>query len=209
MNLFNADGSEAESCGNAFRCVLAYLKKTDPTATTYTIQTPFTQAKAHWEKELIRTELQDPSHIQWNISLEQEGDTWLGHSIHTGVPHAIFFVNELEPLNVTKLGKSLSNHPQFAPHRANINFACLINDQVNYRTYERGVGETQACATGAAAVAIAASYQYHTATPIALTTRSGETITVDFSMQSPQKIHNLSLVGPARLVYEGIIEIGK
>ncbi len=210
LRVYNADGGEAESCGNAFRCVLAYLKGKNHLLTSCAVHTPFTSAQVAYEQELIRTDLRDPINIQWNIPLQINSQPLLGHFLDTGVPHVVFFVDKLDCADVASMGKSLRQHPHFAPLGANINFASLEGGQLAYRTYERGVeAETHACGTGAVAVAIAAYHIYGLVPPTALTTYSGESLKVDFSTRSPNEFYHVSLVGPAKLVYEGNIEIGK
>lgn len=211
IRLYNADGSEAASCGNAFRCLLTYLKNRTNASMPYTIHTPFTLATASWEQNLIRIELQDPSEIQWNMLLQLDDSTLSCHFLNTGVPHLVVFVEDLEAIDVTQIGKALRRHPRLMPHGANVNFVTLQTDtdQVHYRTYERGVeAETLACGTGAVAVALACSQIHSLASPIRLTTRSGEILQVDFSVISPNQFHHVSLLGPAKLVYEGNIELG-
>ncbi len=215
IRLFNSDGSEAESCGNAFRCLLTYLRGQNPQQAAYTVQTPFTTIRGAWENSLIRLEFPDPTDIQWNLSLQVEGQTFFCHYLNTSVPHVVVFVDSLDTTDVAQLGRALRHHPHFAHQGTNVNFASITHTglpaQISYRTYERGVeAETLACGTGAIAVALTSSYLYNLTSPLALTTRSGETLHVGFSAASTTtQFHHVFLTGPAELVYEGNIELGK
>ncbi len=158
MQIFNADGSEVEACGNGTRAAAAYLARQDKTSVDIDSQggllicdTQSTEKGAY-----VRVAMPLPD-IGTPISLHKNLPDALPVSI--GNPHAVIFVETGTAGMAAQYGFQLERHRAF-PDRANINFAALIGDNmVRLDTWERGVGLTQACGTGACATAIAAVTQ--------------------------------------------------
>lgn len=166
VHFYNADGSESSACGNASRCIAALMMY----ETGRSIATIATNAG------MLSCDLTDDGWITVNlgkaktgwqaIPLAKEEDTLHVNIIagtlkdavcvNVGNPHAVFFVDDIDIVPLEKLGPLLENHAIF-PEKANIEVVQVISrDHIRVRVWERGVGETQACGTGASAAAIAA-----------------------------------------------------
>ncbi|MBS0626163.1 MAG: diaminopimelate epimerase [Verrucomicrobia bacterium] len=201
MRIFNADGSEAEGCGNGLRCFVHFLAELGFKREFYRIAIHNRIEEAFFSEEDVRIKMADPEHLCLNLPLNLEGERHLVHSVDTGVPHLVYFVEELATIGVASLGSKLRHHPAFAPKGTNVNFAALQKDaSVAVRTYERGVeGETLACGTGAAAVAIVAAHLFDCPSPVRLCFLGGE-IEISFSDRG---LSDLQMTGPAKKVFSG------
>jgi diaminopimelate epimerase len=157
MRIFNADGSEPSMCGNGIRCLAQYVFSRYPQRSEITIETAHAILPCRKHGEQIAVNLGAPSILHWQLQLEG-AELFV---IHTGVPHAVMFVDNLDEVDVEKLGKQIRFHPFFSPEGANVNFASINSaGRLSLRTYERGIeGETLACGTGAAATAFVALKQ--------------------------------------------------
>ena len=173
MRMFNADGSEGNMCGNATRCIGKYVydnNLTDNTSITLETRSGVKHLTLFPENGEIRTVLVDmgkailkPSLIPMtaegeefiNKPVEVNGEKVNITAVSMGNPHAVTFVDDVEALDLEKIGPSYENNPLF-PERVNTEFAKLIDDStVMMRVWERGSGETWACGTGACACAVA------------------------------------------------------
>jgi diaminopimelate epimerase len=132
----------------------------------------------------------------------------IAHSVNTGVPHAVVFVQDLENTNVRALGSALRHHADFAPRGTNANFAQIIDSQtLAIRTYERGVeDETLACGTGVVAAALILHEKHGAPSPISVRVRGGDTLMVSFAREAGV-YRDVTLTGPADFVFEGQIGI--
>jgi len=209
MRIFNADGSEAETCGNASRCIARLALSLGLAPQDMTFETHAGVYRAHVEGDAVSVSIPDPRDIRIDLSLKEE---WLPvprfHSINTGVPHVVLFVDQLNEIDVTGIGRKLRRHPMFHPSGTNVNFV-KVKDQSNLeiRTYERGVeDETLACGTGCIAAAIVAGISGLAQSPVRLHTRGGLINTVSFSLEEPITT-NIRLEGDARIIYRGEIDI--
>jgi diaminopimelate epimerase len=164
---------------------------------------------ANVQGERVKVKLTDPKDIQWNLCLMIHECPYKVNFADTGVPHVIHFVNDIETVEVKKLGHEMRYHKEFSPHGANVDFVKIIDKDKNriaVRTYERGVeDETLACGTGAVASAIISAEAEKLMSPITVETRSGELLKVYFESQK-ESFKNVYLEGKAKLVYEGEIE---
>lgn len=182
MRIFNADGSEAEMCGNAARCIGRYV----------------------FDNQIITNNhftLETMGKIR-HVSLDRETDSIvvdMGQSL--GNPHAVFFVEELTDELVLGRGPEIECAPQY-PHRTNVEFA-VIQDRHNLRmrVWERGSGETLACGTGACATAIQSVESGHCDYPVHVH-MTGGTLTINLLPNG-----HIMMAGPAEIVYQGEIEI--
>jgi len=175
MRIYNADGSEAEMCGNGVRCVAKYVydhgiavKKCLQIETQSGVLTLelFTDGCDHVDRvrvdmgppRLFRHEipmLGDDQSQALNVALEVEDRTFTVSCLSMGNPHCVVFVDDVENFPVHYWGPLIENHPQF-PQRINVEFVQVVSKaQVRQRTWERGAGETLACGTGASAVTVA------------------------------------------------------
>ncbi|MCH9634771.1 MAG: Diaminopimelate epimerase [Chlamydiae bacterium] len=209
MRIFNADGSEAEMCGNALRCFYPFLKSLGISKEVYQIETKSSLLEISKQGSDILCEMGDVSQIVWDIELVlDEKKTLKGHFLNTGVPHFVIPTSNLARLPVLPLGHYVRNHPQFAPEGTNVNFISLNQDKViEIRTYERGVeSETQACGTGCAAAAIVGHFLFGLAFPIQVKPLHGGVLKFNFDTANGQ-IKNLKMLGPALFVFKGEIPL--
>jgi diaminopimelate epimerase len=203
MRYFNADGSEGEMCGNGARCIarLAYYLGAAGVRMTFRTQAGIMAATVLDDRD-ISLDMTDATqlHIGLNLSLV-EGEV---HALMVGVPHAVQFVEDLENFDVSRVGKQLRWHADFAPQGTNANFVRVRNNQsLEIRTFERGVeAETLACGTGSCAAAVVARHLLLATPPIRVLTAGGHLLTVNFEPTERGATH-LTLEGPAVIVFEG------
>lgn len=207
MRILNADGSEPAMCGNGLRCLADFLFKRELRA-ELTVETSHGVLKCRKAGNEIAINLGCPTLLHWPISME-EGIAFI---LNTGVPHAVFFVEDLSAIDVQTLGCKIRNDSRFAPYGVNVNFARLNSEgKVSLRTYERGVeAETLACGTGAAATAYVAQEHFQLAAPIVTLTRSSFEGLLHYRehlrFQFPKNLHGLTeieMLGTATEVFEG------
>lgn len=205
---YNADGGEVQMCGNGSRCVarFAYLQGIAPAQHTIETQVGLLQADVMGNGR-VRVRLPDSSGLRLNLSVEIDGVAYPAHFVNTGVPHVVYFVDEVATADVVHLGRATRYHSAFAPQGTNANFVERINSRtLAIRTYERGVeDETLACGTGAVAAGIVAAARGLATAPVTVQTRSGIPLGVDFK-QLPDRVTDLFLEGDARLVYKGELQ---
>lgn len=201
---FNADGSEAEMCGNGGRCVarLAYLKGIAPP--TLTFETLAGIIKAEILGERVKLQLPLPYNTTYDLKLVLDGKSYLVDTINVGVPHVVIFVEDLSNCQVVKLGKMIRFSEHFKPAGTNVNFVNIKNGStIAIRTYERGVeDETLACGTGAVASALFAHEKKGVKSPVSVLTQGGEILMVHFIKEN-QLLKEVFLEGSANLIYEG------
>jgi diaminopimelate epimerase len=137
-----------------------------------------------------------------------DGQTHAVHSVNTGVPHAVSFVESVDAVDLVPLGASLRYHEAFAPAGTNANFAEIIEAQtLKIRTYERGVeDETLACGTGMAACALLHAHLTGAVSPIAVQVAGGDTLSIGFTA-SGDTFTAVTLTGPADFVFEGSLTL--
>ncbi|MCA1797463.1 MAG: diaminopimelate epimerase [Desulfuromonadaceae bacterium] len=217
MRMFNADGSEAQMCGNGIRCVAKYLyDRKRVTGTTVNIETAAGvrsievvpggdgkagQAVVHMGvPHLLRGEIPmcgEPQEQALNAALQVEGETFEVSCVSMGNPHCVVFVEDVETFEVQKWGPLLETHAWF-PERTNVEFVEIISSaEVKQRTWERGAGETLACGTGASAVVVAAYLTGRCERNIVTHLRGGDL----FMEYVPQGY--VRMTGPAVEVFQG------
>lgn len=181
MRYYNADGYEAEMCGNGARCFTRYgahlLEKITGTIV-------FETAAGVLEGELIEDQVKISMSQPHTIHLhESVGEHQNIHSLNTGVPHVVLFVDDLETTPVIQVGRTLRHHPHFAPAGTNVNFVKILNrNLLEIRTFERGVeDETLACGTGVVASAILHHLLSSIDPPIRVKVRGQDILEVNFS----------------------------
>jgi diaminopimelate epimerase len=211
MRIFNADGSEAEMCGNGARCVALYFfKKTG--RKDFSIETGAGLIGAQVTPEgKIRLKMTDPTDIRLDLHVNVRGKDYEVDYVNTGVPHAVIEVGDIGRMPVAQLGRAIRHHKVFSPAGTNVDFIHRVSsDNILIRTYERGVeDETLACGTGSVAAAIISVLNHegcgtkpHTKHRVSVCTRSGEILTVYFAI-SKKKVFDVWLEGRARIVFEG------
>ncbi len=206
---YNADGGEAEMCGNGARCYGRFAQALSEQASELlTFETVVGELAAKFDGNLVEIAMSDPFDLERDIDLGIEGLGKVDY-VNTGVPHVIAFVDDLANTDVIALGRAIRNHEHFAPAGTNVNFASKVGEQhIAIRTYERGVeGETLACGTGMTACALIHNLHTSTPSPIKVDVKGGDTLEIGFVPQSDQQFTEVTLKGPADFVFTGQIEI--
>ena len=203
---FNSDGSVAEMCGNASRCVARWASLNGVTGTKLSFETLAGIIDAEVQDDRVKVRLTDPSLLQQKTTLVLEGGACELDCIDTGVPHAVCFVDSVEVCDVVARGRQIRRHETFQPRGTNANFACVDDfHQMKVRTYERGVeDETLACGTGVMASVLAAAGRNLVASPVDVTVQSGEILRVYFSRQDGV-FKEIYLEGNVKIVYQGML----
>ncbi|MCB1086979.1 MAG: diaminopimelate epimerase [Verrucomicrobiae bacterium] len=212
MRYYNADGGEAEMCGNGARCFAKYARSLDASkaaAEKISFETIAGVIKAEFDGENIRIELSEPFDLELDTDLAVDGELLSVNSVNTGVPHAVVFVEDLEEVDVRRLGSAIRHHSHFSPAGTNANFVQVLGpDHIAIRTYERGVeDETLACGTGMVACAIVHFELNEGERPIRVQVRGGETLEVTFRKTRDGDFKDVTLLGPAEFTYQGTFEL--
>ena len=203
MRTFNANGIEAEMCGNGMRCLGKFIQELGFKEKKFLIETMNRQIPITINHDTVTVNMGKPTDVKWNQKITIEDKTWTLDYLDTGVPHAVIFVEDLDNIPIESLGSKIRHHPHFAPRGANVNFATLIQNKIYLRTYERGVeGETLGCGTGAAAVALTAAKKSLLQPPIKIISRSDEPLAFDFKFENDM-ISDVLMTGPANHVFSG------
>jgi diaminopimelate epimerase len=202
---YNADGGEVAMCGNGSRCVarFAYLNHIAPAQHTIETLAGIIHAEVLGKhRDRVRVQLTNPTDFRLNLSVS--GIPTEGHFVNTGVPHVVYFVDDVEKVDIIQQGKATRYHSLFSPAGTNANFVQIIHPhQIKIRTYERGVeDETLACGTGAVAAAVISAVLGKLASPVEVVTHCGITLGVDFK-QNALSFSEIHLEGDARIIYKG------
>ena len=173
MRIFNPDGSEAEMCGNASRCVPLFARErgwfSGNTLTLQTLAGPIvteiTDDKNNWvcvdmgAPRLKRGQIPmvgNPEEQAVDIALQAAGQTWRGTAVSMGNPHFVIFVPDAEKTDIAFIGPQIETHASF-PQKTNVEFVQKLDGQtLRMRVWERGAGITKACGTGSCAALAAA-----------------------------------------------------
>lgn len=207
MRYYNADGGEAEMCGNGARCFARFTARLlGQSKGTLSFMTQVGMIAAELLGDRVRLLMSEPHSLQLAHSLRVADVELEVHSINTGVPHAVTFVSDLESISVIELGRSLRHHQRFAPAGTNANFVqVLAPGSLAIRTYERGVeDETLACGTGVVASALIHHLLTQAPSPVSVRVRGGETLEVGFKLENGHP-SAVTLTGPAEFVFTGSI----
>ena len=217
MRMFNADGSEAEMCGNAIRCVGKYVY--DKNMTTKKVVTVETLAgiktlELMLENQVVKSVrvdmgepileatkipvMADQSPVT-DLMMTAQDKQFIMTCVSMGNPHAITYVDKTSRFKVEKYGKILEVDPKF-PKKANIEFVQVINEnEINMRVWERGSGETLACGTGACATLVACVLNEKTNRQATVHLLGG-----DLEIEWDEKTNHVFLTGPAEFVFKGV-----
>ncbi len=202
---FNSDGSRAEMCGNGARCAARFAELNGIAGSPMSFETAAGIIRAEVRDTVVKTQLSRPRDLALNRELEVDGARMTVHSINTGVPHAVLFVEDLESAPVRELGAKIRFHREFQPAGTNVNFVTAGQGGIRIRTYERGVeDETLACGTGSVAAALVSIALGMAEAPVAVTTRGGEVLKVYAEPAAPP-FADAFLEGGASLIYTGEI----
>ena len=206
---YNADGGEAEMCGNGARCFGKFARQFVPAERdAVTFDTIAGRIRAEFCGDNVRIQLSEPHDFRIGLDLVVGENTATIHHVNTGVPHAVLVLDdntELESVDVRGLGSALRYHNAFAPKGTNANFQkVLAPGSISIRTYERGVeDETLACGTGMVANAIVHHLLTGAASPIRVLVRGGDWLEVGFTAEGPETFRDVTLTGPADITFTG------
>ena len=202
MDIYNNDGSPSEACGNATRCVVSLLGKdvsieTDGGLLAGTLSDT---------DSAVTINMGEPAFDWQNIPLAYAMDSanipvgWeeLNNpiAVNVGNPHIIFFVDDIQTVDLARLGPQIETDPLF-PERINVNIAEIRDGAINLRVWERGAGLTQACGTGACATAVAAIKRNLVSGPVKVNLPGG-TLLINWALGQ-----SISMNGPATHVFTG------
>ena len=167
MRLFNADGSEAEMCGNGIRCVARLAAAEEWAGSRITWETGAGPVVTELDDDAVTVDMGAPRFHPRDIPVEATGDEVVDAEIEAaglrlrmtcvslGNPHCMVLVDNVDSYPVAEVGPALEHHPCF-PRRTNVEFVQVLSRTLaRQRTWERGVGETNACGTGACATGVA------------------------------------------------------
>ena len=207
MRIFNPDGSEVTMCGNGIRASAAYAHQKKWCGPSMKIETGAGMLEVAVKEDTIRLKMTPPKKVKLdqNIGL---GKTIVNvHSIDTGVPHAVHFVESIKDYPVKDVGAKVRYHKIFEPEGTNTDFVKAVDRAtITVRTYERGVeDETLACGTGVVASAIISHLVNGTIEPVSAVTKSGEILKVYFKKER-NNFHDVYLEGKAEIAFEGGVD---
>jgi diaminopimelate epimerase len=211
MEYFNSDGSSGMLCGNGARSIILYAEYSGrlKNKKAYFLFNGKSYFGEILEEGKIKFNLNSPSDLKLNFNLELSDTSFVASFINTGAHHVVIDVEgmNLKSFPVNKYGPEVRNHSKFNPPGTNVNFIAVNNGTINIRTYERGVeAETLACGTGSVASAIISFFNGKVKPPVILKTKSNEKLIVDFKYKN-NLFSDVSLMGPAKIVFEGKIFI--
>ncbi|MBU4343725.1 MAG: diaminopimelate epimerase [Candidatus Omnitrophica bacterium] len=204
MRIFNADGSEAEMCGNGLRCAVLHAGKKRKVK----IETMAGMYEAEITgKNRVRIKMAGPKDLKKDLCIIVNGRAIKVNYIDTGVPHAVIFVEGLDKIDVDNIGRGIRYHDEFKPRGTNVDFVEIIDDtSIRMRTYERGVeGETLACGTGAVASAIISVIGYRLSV-IGINVHTKGGILKVYFKKDGSKVKDVYLEGEAKIVYKGEVD---
>jgi diaminopimelate epimerase len=203
MRIWNHDGGEVESCGNAARCVVALTH-------ARTIETPAGVIEGESAGDEVEVTMREPRFGWADIPISYAVDTsslpfiWgplkHGFAVNVGNPHVVFFVDDPDSINLDQRGPEIENDPAF-PDRINVHVAAVRDDGIHMRSWERGAGLTLACGTGACATAVAAIATKRAVSPVTVHMPGG-TVTVSWAPGQ-----ELRMRGAATDVFEGDLDL--
>ena len=220
MEMYNADGSRGEMCGNGIRCVAKYvydygltdktqisvetlggIKYLDLTVEDGKVsQVKVDMGKPELEADLIPIISEREQVIDEPIEVDEKEYHMTGVSM--GNPHAVIYVDDVKGLDLEKIGPKFENHERF-PKRINTEFVhCIDRQTVEMRVWERGSGETLACGTGACAVAVSSILNNLTDTRVTVKLLGG-----DLQIEWDREKDRVFMTGPATVVFDGVIDI--
>jgi diaminopimelate epimerase len=213
--IFNCDGAEVEQCGNGARCLARFVHDRQLTGkTSIQVQTSNRVMTLNLiNKNLVAVDMGipelDPQALPFQASepallydLDVNGQTQRIAAVSMGNPHAVLTVADTETAPVAEVGAAIESHERF-PNRVNVGFMQIIDrSEIKLRVFERGVGETEACGSGACAAAVAAIQQQLVDSPVTVHLTRGS-LKIDWKGSG----HPLIMSGPAKTVFHGRIRI--
>lgn len=220
LEIYDADGSRVEMCGNGVRAVYKYLRdRGRASADELAVETLAGVVRPRWAgPDRVRVDMGRPVLAPEKIPtrlgsggdgpvldapVEVDGVTWRVSAVSMGNPHAVLYVEDLDRAPVRELGPRLEHHPAF-PNRVNVEFVEVVTRRrVRQRTWERGTGETLACGSGACAVGVASVLRGVTDREVTVELRGGA-----LEIAWPDRDASVFMTGPAAEVFRGRIALG-
>lgn len=209
MRYYNADGGEAEMCGNGARCFARFVNFLEGNGLERTtFETMAGVIEAEFVGDQVRIQLSTPHGLRLGDSLDLDGVPHVVHSVNTGVPHAVVFVDDLAAVEVRRFGAAARYHAHFAPKGTNANFVQVLEPgHIAIRTYERGVeDETLACGTGMVACALVHHELSGAPSPIRVRVAGGDTLEIGFTRTEEGGYSDVTLLGPAEFTFAGTLQ---
>ena len=207
MRYYNADGGEAEMCGNGARCFARFANfLSNWSLDSVSFETPAGIISATFHGDQVRLRMSEPHDWRPAQSLPVADTSLSVHFVNTGVPHAVVLTDDLANVPIRSWGAALRYHDAFAPKGTNANFASVLAPgSIAIRTYERGVeDETLACGTGMVASALIHATLSGAPSPVKVLVKGGDTLEVGFTRDG-DSFRDVTLTGPAVIVFEGDI----
>ena len=220
MEMYNADGSRSEMCGNGIRCVGKYIYDyglTDKTSVSVETLAGIKYLDLTVEDgkvTLVKVDMGSPELVPAKIPVVAEGDCVIDvpilvdgkeyrmTAVSMGNPHAVVYIDDVKGLEIEKIGPKFENHECF-PKRVNTEFVRVIDrNTVEMRVWERGSGETMACGTGACAVAVACILNGLTEDKVTVKLLGG-----DLYIEWDREANKVYMTGPAAVSFEGEIKL--
>ena len=220
MQIYNADGSKGEMCGNGIRCVGKYVYENGLTMKKHLTIDTLAGIKVldlnvvKGKVVSVKVDMGEPLTHDGDILHSEEEVTSLTHTLNIlgndyevidismGNPHTVIFVPELTDELVLNVGKEIESHP-FYKNRTNVEFVKVMDvNTLQMRVYERGSGETFACGTGSCASVVAYALKYHFYGDVTVKLLGG-----DLKINWNKTDNHIYMEGPATKVYEGIIDL--
>lgn len=230
MEIYNADGSQAEMCGNGIRCVAKFVYDkglTEKTKLKIETLAGIKELELNVEKGKVKTVKVDmgepileaekipvyidekmkaegvkPTSVIKNLKLEAYNQNFIFTCVSMGNPHAITFIDDVEKFDVKKFGSVFEVAKAF-PKKSNIEFVEIIDkENINMRVWERGSGETMACGTGSCASVVACILNNKTSNKVKVHLLGGE-LYIEWNKEN----NHIYMTGPAEIVFEGKIDI--
>jgi diaminopimelate epimerase len=208
MRYFNADGGEAEMCGNGARCFARFADKVGGQKEKISFETPAGVIFAELKGDLVTLRMTEPTDLRFNVDLPMAAENKIVHFVNSGVPHVVIPVAKIEDADVRRDGAAIRYHKMFSPNGTNVNFIEKRGpNKIAIRTYERGVeDETLACGTGIVASALIFAASEDCEGPVTVLARGGDELQVGFE-KLDTGFRNVTLTGPAEFVFEGTIDL--
>jgi len=208
MRYFNADGGEAEMCGNGARCFARFANKVAAAKEKISFETQAGLISAELKGDSVTLGMTEPTDLRLHLEPGIAGENKTVHFINSGEPHVVIPVVNIEDVDVRHEGAAVRYHKIFSPSGTNVNFMEKRGaKKIAIRTYERGVeDETLACGTGIVASALIFGATEGCHGPITVLPRGGDELQVGFETVAG-RFCNVTLTGPAQFVFEGTIEI--
>lgn len=217
MRIFNKDGSEAEMCGNGIRCFAKYAferKLTDKKEFTIETLAGIKKIKLITEERTVISVEVDMGNPEFNyekipvIYLDSRREDSIKieeneiHPISMGNPHAVCFVEDVGKLDILKIGPIIENYKNF-PNKTNVEFVQIVDKKnIKVRVWERGVGETLSCGTGACASAVVSILKKNADSELFVDLPGGK-----LEIKYNNLKNNVELIGPAEFVFDGKMDI--